>query len=124
MILILTPNIDPDSHSYQQLMAHLARLQDIRLRVHREQGTEQTLTEIYLIGNTSSISTEDMKSLPGVERVVRVSEENRVVGRHRDDHRDRKSTRLNSSHGYISYAVFCLKKKKTNTTLNGRIQHS
>src|SRR2546422_5376548 len=33
---------------------------------------------------------------------------------------DRKSTRLNSSHGYISYAVFCLKKKKktTNTTRN------
>src|SRR2546422_2404766 len=29
--------------------------------------------------------------------------------------RDRKSTRLNSSHGYISYAVFCLKKKKHNT---------
>src|SRR5687768_17789819 len=27
---------------------------------------------------------------------------------------DRKSTRLNSSHGYISYAVFCLKKKKVN----------
>src|SRR2546422_5972327 len=32
-----------------------------------------------------------------------------------DRHRiDRKSTRLNSSHGYISYAVFCLKKKKDN----------
>src|SRR2546429_4651355 len=28
--------------------------------------------------------------------------------------KDRKSTRLNSSHGYISYAVFCLKKKKNN----------
>src|SRR2546422_8286595 len=28
---------------------------------------------------------------------------------------DRKSTRLNSSHGYISYAVFCLKKKKKKT---------
>src|SRR5687768_18030666 len=28
---------------------------------------------------------------------------------------DRKSTRLNSSHGYISYAVFCLKKKKSPT---------
>src|SRR2546429_6746740 len=28
---------------------------------------------------------------------------------------DRKSTRLNSSHGYISYAVFCLKKKKIET---------
>src|SRR2546422_3101141 len=31
---------------------------------------------------------------------------------------DRKSTRLNSSHGYISYAVFCLKKKKTNMTMS------
>src|SRR2546429_7217469 len=31
---------------------------------------------------------------------------------------DRKSTRLNSSHGYISYAVFCLKKKKKSTTCN------
>src|SRR2546429_1324944 len=29
---------------------------------------------------------------------------------------DRKSTRLNSSHGYISYAVFCLKKKKAHGT--------
>src|SRR2546429_4833183 len=29
---------------------------------------------------------------------------------------DRKSTRLNSSHGYISYAVFCLKKKKKTRT--------
>src|SRR5205809_5304785 len=31
--------------------------------------------------------------------------------------RDRKSTRLNSSHGYISYAVFCLKKKKNKNHL-------
>src|SRR2546422_2197053 len=31
---------------------------------------------------------------------------------------DRKSTRLNSSHGYISYAVFCLKKKKEKTIYN------
>src|SRR6266436_9427777 len=34
--------------------------------------------------------------------------------RRRGPGRDRKSTRLNSSHGYISYAVFCLKKKKKN----------
>src|SRR2546429_3364979 len=31
---------------------------------------------------------------------------------------DRKSTRLNSSHGYISYAVFCLKKKKISGTIS------
>src|SRR2546429_3656324 len=33
---------------------------------------------------------------------------------------DRKSTRLNSSHGYISYAVFCLKKKKKKKTMTYR----
>src|SRR3989449_5200055 len=33
---------------------------------------------------------------------------------------DRKSTRLNSSHGYISYAVFCLKKKKSAGARAGR----
>src|SRR2546429_5686132 len=34
-----------------------------------------------------------------------------------DKRRDRKSTRLNSSHGYISYAVFCLKKKNSQAHL-------
>src|SRR2546429_3106891 len=34
------------------------------------------------------------------------------------DAEDRKSTRLNSSHGYISYAVFCLKKKKDDTNMS------
>src|SRR5256884_2661866 len=36
---------------------------------------------------------------------------------------DRKSTRLNSSHGYISYAVFCLKKKKTTSTAGSCSPH-
>src|SRR5688572_31051330 len=35
----------------------------------------------------------------------------------RHDAQDRKSTRLNSSHSQISYAVFCLKKKKANITI-------
>src|SRR2546422_5288394 len=38
------------------------------------------------------------------------------TGSPRTSRQDRKSTRLNSSHGYISYAVFCLKKKKTPLT--------
>src|SRR5258708_12644916 len=37
--------------------------------------------------------------------------------------RDRKSTRLNSSHQIISYAVFCLKKKKTFETSAARAHH-
>src|SRR5438105_10589378 len=38
-----------------------------------------------------------------------------LAGHERAEYRDRKSTRLNSSHEWISYAVFCLKKKKKNT---------
>src|SRR2546430_8608911 len=44
----------------------------------------------------------------------RIAERVHGGGQHpdRDAHEDRKSTRLNSSHSQISYAVFCLKKKK------------
>ena len=87
MILILTPNIDPNSTEYRQLMDHLASLPNIQTRLHREVGTQQTLTEIYLVGDTTQLDPEDMRTLPGVERVVRVSEEYRVLGRHKDDDR-------------------------------------
>src|SRR2546422_4337664 len=69
---------------------------------------------------------------PGVHRVagdrrVRardrlIRERDRHIREHTEQHanrllhQDRKSTRLNSSHGYISYAVFCLKKKKKKKT--------
>src|SRR2546422_2329011 len=45
-------------------------------------------------------------------RGERARREAHVGPARRSEDRDRKSTRLNSSHGYISYAVFCLKKKK------------
>src|SRR3712207_7668043 len=55
-------------------------------------------------------------AVPVPVRLLELVEEGRVVlGRRGADVRDedRKSTRLNSSHANISYAVFCLKKKKT-----------
>src|SRR2546422_4215254 len=45
-------------------------------------------------------------------RLLGSAEAVQARGHSRSHQRDRKSTRLNSSHGYISYAVFCLKKKK------------
>src|SRR2546429_1726663 len=59
------------------------------------------------------------RSSDGTERLSEVEiasdlKTEKVGRRHAEDFGriDRKSTRLNSSHGYISYAVFCLKKKK------------
>src|ERR1022692_4951814 len=44
---------------------------------------------------------------------IEIRHDNRCAARHAGSQSDRKSTRLNSSHLVISYAVFCLKKKKT-----------
>src|SRR5687768_17726020 len=56
-----------------------------------------------LDGNVVNCHRPDLRQ----EADGRGDQENR-----RERPQDRKSTRLNSSHGYISYAVFCLKKKK------------
>lgn len=87
MILILSENTDPASQPYRELMAHLARLPNIETRVHQVQGAERTLTEVYLVGSTQSLTVEDMQNLPCVERVVKVSEEYRILGRHKDERR-------------------------------------
>lgn len=87
MILILTPNVNREKPEFKQLQGYLDNLQGVQYRIHQEQGAEQTLTEVYLIGNTAALSLEYMQSLPCVERVVRVSQEYRVLGRHKDDMR-------------------------------------
>jgi len=66
-------------------MAYLENLPNISLRVHKVKGSQQTLTEIYLIGDTASIAKENIEALPGVERVVRVSQPYRILGRHAPD---------------------------------------
>ena len=87
MILILTPNVDQQGPEYKQLVGFLDQLPNIQYRMHHEQGAQQRLTEVYLIGDTASLALDYMKSLPCVERVVRVSEEYRVLGRHKGDTR-------------------------------------
>jgi len=87
MIVILQHDVDRNSEEFVQLMDYLSNLPGVSVRIHEEQGTLQTLTELYLVGNTATLSEEDIASLPGVERVVRVSQEYRILGRHKDDHR-------------------------------------
>ncbi len=84
MIIILEPHIHKDSEEYHDIIAYLENLTNIQHRVHEVNGSEQILTEIYLIGDTHSLSKEEIQGLSGVERVVRVSQEYRVLGRHGD----------------------------------------
>jgi 3-deoxy-7-phosphoheptulonate synthase len=87
MILILHPDIDKEGEAYRELMQHLSTLERIAVRAHEVQGARQKLTELYLIGDTSALRVEEMSLLPGVERVVKVSQEYRILGRHKDDRR-------------------------------------
>src|SRR2546422_8854947 len=70
--------------------------------------------------STLVLSSWSARSLALISRVSKLSGGTPRTG---NPHRDRKSTRLNSSHGYISYAVFCLKKKKTKDKLREQQRH-
>ena len=87
MIVILQAGTTQDSLEYQSLYDYLRQLPNIQIRIHEEHGAQQVLTEFYLIGDTAALSKDEIEALPGVERVVRVSEEYRILGRHKDDHR-------------------------------------
>src|SRR5258707_8644677 len=67
---------------------------------------------IFRLCSGTQLSVELDRVLVGGDLFERTSARFRKHGR---DNEDRKSTRLNSSHANISYAVFCLKKKKKKT---------
>jgi len=87
MILILAADTDQESNDFKTMMDHLKALPDIQAKVHTVKGAQQTLTEVYLVGNTTALNIEDMSSLPTVERAIRISDEYRVLGRHKDEKR-------------------------------------
>ncbi|MEX2489935.1 MAG: 3-deoxy-7-phosphoheptulonate synthase [Pseudomonadales bacterium] len=87
MIVILKPDIDENGEAYNKTISYLEQLSNIRLQHHIVQGSEQKLTEIYLIGDTHTLDQEEIESLDAVDRVVRISQEYRILGRHKDEHR-------------------------------------
>ena len=87
MIIILHPDTDKNSAPYKKLISYLSELPNITYRTHEEIGTIQTLTELYLIGNTSSLDARTIESFEVVDRVVRISREYRILGRHKEDSR-------------------------------------
>lgn len=87
MIVILEPGIDKSGDDYTKIMAYLTNKTDIQVRVHEESGSQQVLTELYLIGDTKTLNKQEINSFTGVERVVRISQDYRVLGRHKDDSR-------------------------------------
>src|SRR3712207_8922982 len=90
---------------------------DLRQRAAREKDCRASLRLLAIANALEGMTRAEAARLAGMERqalhdaIQRFNAEG-PDGLH-DRRRDRKSTRLNSSHANISYAVFCLKKKKT-----------
>ena len=87
MLLILHPDIDESSDEYRKTCEFLRALPRVEMRTHVVQGQQQRLTEIYLLGDTHALDKDEIEALPAVERAVRISEEYRMLGRHKDEKR-------------------------------------
>ena len=106
MIVILHPDTSQDDPALKKLLDFLNEQQDISTTIHEVVGTEQRLTEIYLIGNTAALEREVIESFEVVEKVVRVSREYRILGRHRDDVRPSHFSYNGVSFGQDNLVVF------------------
>src|SRR3989449_1682995 len=118
--------IDPTVYqaNLQQAAANMASSQAaaVQAKANRDQADRALQRTKEL--RTQSPNLVSQEQLEQAQTAFDVAEANLTAATHqvdqaraaaqsaRDNLRDRKSTRLNSSHGYISYAVFCLKKKK------------
>src|SRR5205809_5694835 len=78
-----------------------------------QRGSDSVIVDVHGVGYLVTVGNRTLAELPAAGDRIRL-------------YTDRKSTRLNSSHGYISYAVFCLKKKKKikNRTQNNVVHRS
>ena len=106
MIIILKPDTKLNEPEYGELMKYLEELKDIRVRVHNVTGAQQLLTELYLIGETASLDAHELESFPIVDRVIRVSREYRVLGRHKDDNRPSHFTYNGVTFGQDNFNLF------------------
>lgn len=82
MIVILKSSISEQSLDYQYTLQALQDLPNIDIQIRTTQGEQESVTEIYLLGDTNGISKENIEALPGVEKVIRISSEYKILGRH------------------------------------------
>ncbi|HSR43101.1 MAG TPA: hypothetical protein VLL48_13030 [Longimicrobiales bacterium] len=75
-------DIRPDSEEVRRVIEIAESFPGVSTRIHTIQGTTRSLTEIYLLGSTGVIPTTPFEEFASVEKVVRVTEKFRAIGRH------------------------------------------
>ena len=82
MIIVLKADTEADSPEVLRLIARAESYPNVHTELHRIQGATRSVTEVYLLGLTGVIPTEPFEEYACVEKVVRVTEKYRAIGRH------------------------------------------
>ena len=82
MIIVMKADYVPESPEVQAVVRTAERYPDVRTEVRKIQGATRVLTEIYLLGSTHTIPQEPFEEFPAVEKVIRIRERYRAIGRH------------------------------------------
>ena len=82
MIIILKDGHTDDSPEVERIRQMASRFPGVRVASHTIQGESRSVTEVYLIGNTTVLPTKQFEELDYVERVFKVSEKYKQIGRH------------------------------------------
>lgn len=82
MIIVLRPDIPSDSPELARIVGLAHSFPGISTEVHRTEGAARALTEIYLLGPTHAVPTRPFEEHEAVEKVVRITQKYRFIGRH------------------------------------------
>jgi 3-deoxy-7-phosphoheptulonate synthase len=82
MIIILKADINVQGPEYEKINTYLKRFPDINVKLVELQGETRTVREVHLIGPTHDVPEDVLTNMKGVERVIRVSNKYRQIGRY------------------------------------------
>ena len=82
MIIVMRADALPDSVEVRQVVELAERYPDVTTQVRAIRGATRSLTEVYLLGSTGSIPSAPFEEFPAVEKVIRIRERYRTIGRH------------------------------------------
>ena len=82
MIIVMRSDLHPDSPEVSGVVRLAESYPDIETEVRMIRGATRVLTEIYLLGSTGTIPEAPFEESLGVERVIRIRERYRTIGRH------------------------------------------
>jgi 3-deoxy-7-phosphoheptulonate synthase len=82
MIIVMKADLAADAPELSRLIAVAESYPGITTQVHRIDGAARSLTEVYLLGPTHAVPTTPFEEFAAVEKVVRITQKYRFIGRH------------------------------------------